>query len=543
MFFDQDNSIRSKLFRCCFSLDPYSYQVLQTQRTLEQTFEKLFTFDSTTNVEENLQMLLKNLIEYIPLICALDLYYPLIRLLLSYSESHFDLSIYILCYVTSITDDRSEDFGVLNLNEENSSSTNSFQIYVWLKKFWLSRYVGHALFSSSLDSIDLLSQTNSTDKDEFLNEIRNFSSENVQMKFSSIEYLKKTIFLLGELPSLCLNETKEIVQLLINYLSQVSYGCLPHVLLWLIANYQIGTDEERLWIRENIENMGSTFDFFSFCQLKNFSFIRLGSTKDSTTTIYFLLDAVKGQLWSDFIDNPLSKCRTTLQINSSNSTLSQCTTALSQSATSLICQISENYVTNEFLDCEQCRSLFICSKFVPIHQIITRLLINLNTSNGIYETRRALFFIFGFVLFRRRLSTCYLLEEIFPLLINIKSNDFMLEPNVYHTCLVMNILLVLEFNSSDEQLGQRFRVKLWKEFSSSTNSFLNNFNIEIYPKYDDTTVIDAFDKFLTWASNELFSSDNVRPVNYFLGWLQTILWMFNRTAKVLKPFIKSKLVR
>ena len=49
---------------------------------------------------------------------------------------------------------------------------------------------------------------------------------------------------------------------------------------------------------------------------------------------------------------------------------------------------------------------------------------------------------------------------------NIKSNDFMLEPNVYHTCLVMNILLVLEFNSSDEQLGQRFRVKLWKEFSS-----------------------------------------------------------------------------
>ena len=273
------------------------------------------------------------------------------------------------------------------------------------------------------------------------------------------------------------------------------------------------------------------------------AFVRLGTTADQTTTIFSLLDAVKGQLWSDFIDNPLSKCQTILTSNASTSTISQYTTPLSQSATALILQISDNYVTNEFLDCEQCRSLYICSKYIPIDLLLTRLLVNLNTSNGIHETRRALYFIFGFILFRRRSSTCYLLEEILPYLINIKSNDFMLEPNVYHMCLLMNVLLVLEFSSSDDQLGQRFRVKTWREFSASTNVWSSDFNEEICPKYDDTRVTDAFHNFFTWASNELFSSDNVRPVNYFLGWLQTVLWMFSRTAKVLKPFIKSKLVR
>jgi hypothetical protein len=64
----------------------------------------------------------------------------------------------------------------------------------------------------------------------------------------------------------------------------------------------------------------------------------------------------------------------------------------------------------------------------------------------------------------------------------------------------------------------------------------------VLPKYEDTSVIDAFHEFLDWTSKDLFSSDNVRPVNYFLGWLQTILWMFSRTAKTLKPFIKPKLV-
>ena len=93
--------------------DPYSHQVLQSQRTLEQSLEKIFAADSAANAKENIRTLVKNLIEYIPLTCALDLYYPLIRLLLSYTETHFDLALYMLCYITTITDDRSEDFGIL----------------------------------------------------------------------------------------------------------------------------------------------------------------------------------------------------------------------------------------------------------------------------------------------------------------------------------------------------------------------------------------------------------------------------------------------
>ncbi len=48
---------------------------------------------------------------------------------------------------------------------------------------------------------------------------------------------------------------------------------------------------------------------------------------------------------------------------------------------------------------------------------------------------------------------------------------------------------------------------------------------DIIPKYDeDSSVIDAYHRFLDWSSKELFSSDSVRPV------------------KSLKPFIKPKLV-
>ena len=224
---------------------------------MEQSLTKIFS----ANSEENLQTLINNLTDFIPLICALDQYYPFIRLLLSYTQTHFDLGLLILCYVTSITDDNSDDFGHLELNFD--PSLPPFHIYIWLKKYWLSRYLGHALFSSTLDTIELLPTINhsltdlsSTDKEEFLNEIKRFDQENIQKKYSDIEYLTKTIHLLGELPSLSLEETKQIVSSLIIYLTQVSYGSLVHVLLWLIANHQIANDDEREWIKTIIHTMG-----------------------------------------------------------------------------------------------------------------------------------------------------------------------------------------------------------------------------------------------------------------------------------------------
>ncbi|CAF0759576.1 unnamed protein product [Rotaria sp. Silwood1] len=515
----------------------YSYQILQLQRNLEQSLYKIFSSDLSSNNEENLQILINNLTEYIPLICALDQYYPFIRLLLSYTQTQFDLAILILCYITSITDDISEDFGHLDINYDKSSSSSSFIIYVWLKKYWLSRYLGHALFSSSLDSIELLSTTTNnnnnlfgdlslTEKEEFLNEIRTSNNENIHRKYSNIEYLSKTIYLLGELPPLSLDETKQTVSALIIYLTQVSYGSLVHVLLWLIANYQIANDDERLWIQNIIHTMGTSID--------------------STSTISSLLDAIKRQLWSDFIDNPILPYHTLLLPISSSSIVNNYTPSSPQTATTLILTLFDTYLTNEFLDCEQSRGLYICSKHVPIHLILTRLLTTINTSNGIYETRRAIFFIFGFILFRRRSSTRCLLQEVLPYLINIKSNEFMLEPNVYSMCILLNILLALELNTKNDQLGNLFRVKSWKQIYQPIDSMLfdtieDNYD-DIIPKSEDLTVINVYHEFLDWSSKELFSSDNVRPVNYFLGWLQTILWMFSRTTKSLKQFIKPKLI-
>jgi hypothetical protein len=200
----------------------------------------------------------------------------------------------------------------------------------------------------------------------------------------------------------------------------------------------------------------------------------------------------------------------------------------SQTATILIQHLFDIYIVNEFLDSEQSRALYICSKYVPIDTMIIRLLTNINTSNGIYETGRALYFIFGLILFRRRSSTRYLLDQALPYLYNIKSNEFMLEPNVYSISLILSILLMLEFNQNNDQLEDLFRVKSWKE--------------NIIPKYEDSSITDAYNRLLTYSSEEMFSSDTLRPVNYFLGWFQTILWMFSRTAKSLKPFIKAKLV-
>ncbi|CAF1357477.1 unnamed protein product [Rotaria sordida] len=509
----------------------YSYQILQLQRSLEQSLYKIFSSDLSINNEENLQILINNLIEYIPLICALDQYYSFIRLLLSYTQTQFDLAILMLCYITSITDDISEDIGHLDLNSDKSSS--SFILYIWLKKYWLSRYLGHALFSSSLDSIELISTTNNPfddlslkEKDEFLIEIRTINNENIQRKYSNIEYLSKTIYLLGELPSLSLDETKQTVLAIINYLTQVSYGSLVHVLLWLIANYQIANDDERVWIQNIIHTMGTSID--------------------STSTISSLFDAIKRQLWSDFIDNSIFPYYTLLSPIPSSSIINNYTPSSPQTATTLILTLFDIYLTNEFLDCEQSRGLYICSKYVPINLILIRLLTNINTSNGIYETCRGIFFIFGFILFRRRSSTRCLLQQVLPYLINIKSNEFMLEPNVYSMCLLLNILLLLELNTKNDQLEDLFHVKSWKQIYQPIDSMLfdtidDNYH-NIIPKSEDITVLNVYHEFLDWSSKELFSSDNVRPVNYFLGWLQTILWMFSRTTKSLKQFIKPKLI-
>ena len=213
-----------------------------------------------------MENLLNNLTDYIPLICALDLYYEFIHLLLNYAEKQFDLALFVLCYVTSITDDSSEDFGQLDI-DSNQNST-AFSVYVWLKKYWLSRDIGQALFASSLNSIDFLSTTNSnhpSEKEEFLLEIQTFNQENPQMKYSSIEYLSKTISLLGELQSLSLEETKQIILQLIHYLTCVSYSSLIHVLLWLIANHQIANDDERPWIQNIIHSMGNHINRTIIC--------------------------------------------------------------------------------------------------------------------------------------------------------------------------------------------------------------------------------------------------------------------------------------
>jgi hypothetical protein len=259
----------------------------------------------------------------------------------------------------------------------------------------------------------------------------------------------------------------------------------------------------------------------------------LGATPDSTSTIFSLLDAIKRQLWSDFIDNPLLPYFTSIP-STSSSIMNNITATSSQTSTSLIQILFDTYIDNDFLDSEQSRALYICSKYIPIDFIIVRLLTNINTSNGICETGRALYFIFGLILFRRRSSTRCLLKQALPYLFNLKSNEFMLEPSVYSISVILNILLILEFNRNNDQLEDIFCVKPWKEISSIDN---------IIPKYEDTSVTDAYHCLLNFSTEELFSSETLRPVNYFLGWFQTILWMFSRTAKSLKPFVKPKLVR
>jgi hypothetical protein len=164
-----------------------------------------------------------------------------------------------------ITDDTSEDFGHIEIKFDKTLSP--FIVYIWLKKYWLSRHFGQALFASSLNSIDFISNSfgeiSSNDKEEFLMDIKLFNQDNIQIKYLHTEYLIKTIFLLGELQSLSLDETKQIILQLINYLTYNSYGSLIHVLLWLIANYQIANDDERPWIQNVIHTMGKIFHTIS----------------------------------------------------------------------------------------------------------------------------------------------------------------------------------------------------------------------------------------------------------------------------------------
>jgi hypothetical protein len=156
-------------------LDSYPYQILHLQRSLEKSLHEIFI---TSTNEGNLDNLITNLTDYIPLICALDQYYEFIHLILSYTQTQFDLALYILCYVTLITDDTSEDFGHIEIKFDKTLSP--FIVYIWLKKYWLSRHFGQALFASSLNSIDFISNSfgeiSSNDKEEFLMDIKLFNN-------------------------------------------------------------------------------------------------------------------------------------------------------------------------------------------------------------------------------------------------------------------------------------------------------------------------------------------------------------------------------
>ena len=196
-----------------------------------------------------------------PLICALDQYEQLLDYLLTYSEVQFDLSFYLLCYVTLITDDTPDDFGEMRSDYPRNSS--AYVISVWLKKYWLARSLGHPLFGSSLNSSDFLSTNNqscdeslSNDHEEFRREIQTFPTGSIDIQRSPVEYLSKTIHFLGQLPSLSLEETRATLLSLISYLSHVSYSSLAHVLIWCIANHQLANDDEKPWIQNVIHTMG-----------------------------------------------------------------------------------------------------------------------------------------------------------------------------------------------------------------------------------------------------------------------------------------------
>ncbi|CAF1645090.1 unnamed protein product, partial [Didymodactylos carnosus] len=174
----------------------------------------------------------------------------------------------------------------------------------------------------------------------------------------------------------------------------------------------------------------------------------------------------------------------------------------------------------------------------------------------------------------RRLSAKLLTSEILPYLCNLKSNEFMLEPHAYTMCFSMIILLCLEYVNDLEQLHPKSWYDIiyaqeqskqrqtnkhdkdtgkmddmsWSVFDNDDiadyrypQTSEKKMSITIMPKYDDNCVSDSFTHYLNYCSNELFSNNYVRPINYFMGWFVTILWMFSKMIPNLKQFIKPKL--
>ena len=265
----------------------------------------------------------------------------------------------------------------------------------------------------------------------------------------------------------------------------------------------------------------------------------LGATIDGTSTTSSLLDAIKRQLWSTYIDNPLLSLYQPLLRHPSSAPLPPTSTAIMEN-------LLDKFLISECLDSDQCRTLFICSKFTPQPLFIVRLLTYMNSSTGIHETGRTLHFLFGILLLRRRSSSRCLVEQGLPYLFNIKSNEFMLEPHVYSMSLLMIVLLTSELHSNTDQADGLFQVSPWLNHSAddrSPPSLHTMATRRLRWSSGDQSVADAYHRLLDNASEELFSSETLRPVNYFIGWFQTILWMFSRTATSLQPFVKSRLVR
>lgn len=197
-------------------------------------------------------------------------------------------------------------------------------------------------------------------------------------------------------------------------------------------------------------------------------------------------------------------------------------------------KICRKFQIDPFIDCEDCRTLFVVSKCSSMNLFFTRIFQQLNASNGIYETNRALSFLFTLIVVRRRSSTRSLFEQVFPYLFNMKSNEFLLEPNVQMISSMITILFTLEFNSTNQILP----LKSWK-----TNSFdsSNRNKVVVFPQ--EFSLVELLQKFFDFASSEIFAVELVRPVNYFVRWLQTNIAAFSRTVPQLKVFLKPKLVK
>lgn len=248
--------------------------IVSLQRRSETNLRRILTSPLT---DDKLDEFLSSIELFVPMILAMDKLNYLIELLFSRLDEKFELILYLLCYLTRSIDESPDDSVSLNVQFDRSSS--AFLVFVWMKKYWFSRSFGHALFGSSLSSIEFLSSFDNSvadrleaEKNQFLQEIYSERpTENVKHR-SNTEFLSKTILLLGELQSLALDDTKQIVEALILFLRRYSAGCLVHLLLWLIANYQIASETDRAWIQQTIELLGWSRIFLFFRPRKPMDF-------------------------------------------------------------------------------------------------------------------------------------------------------------------------------------------------------------------------------------------------------------------------------